>query len=528
MRFITPSQTDEAIAARARRHLEEVVRIDSSSDERSDTIPSTPGQKVLADHLAGFFAELGATVERDEHANVIATLPARGARAAEPIALLIHVDTARGTHTVPHLQLRNAWDGTRIDYPENKALDVSVANYPALTTFLGLDLLHGPGDAPFGLDDKLGLTHLMTLAWLLATNPEIPHPTLLLIGRPDEEIGRMEALSGLAAMLEARGVRSGYTIDGIEPYEINVENFNASQGSIFFEPEPLGVEGGQVVEVFIGGVNTHGATARAEGHRPATRLAAEVFAALTASGHTPERIRPLCFASDPERDCDALLHVHIAEGESVEALRDTLGAVVGPHKGRGASFSVEPFEGDLDAKGATLSALAFVESFLHSDPGFTLRAEDSESFDGYSQPYRILPDTGGRLRLDVRLRDFDPDALALREQHVRDLASQSGRCAEVRSQYVNMGPRLADRPELIAWPKAAGAPLGLGCQVLPIRGGTGVDPFLDKGVAIANLGTGYFAPESEKEFTSLQHMVGHARWLINLVQVIAQSPSSNT
>ena len=55
-------------------------------------------------------------------------------------------------------------------------------------------------------------------------------------------------------------------------------------------------------------------------------------------------------------------------------------------------------------------------------------------------------------------------------------------------------------------------------RILPIRGGTGVDPFLDKGVAVANLGTGYFAPESEKELTSLQNLAGHARWLVALVQ----------
>ena len=44
-----------------------------------------------------------------------------------------------------------------------------------------------------------------------------------------------------------------------------------------------------------------------------------------------------------------------------------------------------------------------------------------------------------------------------------------------------------------------------------------MDPFLVRGVAIANLGTGYFAPESEKELTSLQLMATHARWLCALV-----------
>ena len=64
----------------------------------------------------------------------------------------------------------------------------------------------------------------------------------------------------------------------------------------------------------------------------------------------------------------------------------------------------------------------------------------------------------------------------------------------------------------------AAADVGVEALVFPIRGGTGVDPFLDVGIPIANLGTGYFAPESEKELTSLQKMAGHARWLFALVQ----------
>ena len=80
-----------------------------------------------------------------------------------------------------------------------------------------------------------------------------------------------------------------------------------------------------------------------------------------------------------------------------------------------------------------------------------------------------------------------------------------------------MGPALADRPELTQSALAASEKAGVKSQVQPIRGGTGVDPFLDKGLRIANLGTGYFAPESEKELTSLQYMAGHVRWLVALM-----------
>jgi tripeptide aminopeptidase len=119
------------------------------------------------------------------------------------------------------------------------------------------------------------------------------------------------------------------------------------------------------------------------------------------------------------------------------------------------------------------------------------------------------------------LRDFTLEGLAAREAHVRAHAQAHGLVATITAQYVNMGPRLAPHPELIEWPRRAAAAAGIEPRILPIRGGTGVDPFLDRGIPVANLGTGYFAPESEKEFTSLQMMSAHARWLTGLVAEIA-------
>ena len=87
-----------------------------------------------------------------------------------------------------------------------------------------------------------------------------------------------------------------------------------------------------------------------------------------------------------------------------------------------------------------------------------------------------------------------------------------------RRQYDNMEARLAGAPELTRWATAAAARVGVEARRLPIRGGTGVDPFLDAGVLVANLGTGYFSPESEKELTSLELMATHALWLAAILR----------
>ena len=104
----------------------------------------------------------------------------------------------------------------------------------------------------------------------------------------------------------------------------------------------------------------------------------------------------------------------------------------------------------------------------------------------------------------------------VRTEHLFDRA-----VVTLTQQYANMGPHLLPHAHLIEWPRRAAATLGITPRVLPIRGGTGVDPFLQRGIPIGNLGTGYFAPESEKEFTSLEMMAGHARWLLALVEVVA-------
>lgn len=516
-----PSLDTAALGRLALSHLTQVVAIDSASDETSTSVPTTVGQTVLADHLATFFEGHGATVERDDFANIIATFPAVGRGVGQPpVAFMVHLDTAPGTVAVPGLHVIEGWQGDRVPYPNNPRLHVDIANYPDVAMFKGHALVHGPGDAPFGLDDKLGLTHMMTLAALLAQDPTAERPPVLLIGRPDEEVGREAAIIGLAKTLAERGVAFGYTVDGLLPYEVNVENFNAAGATVDFADRAVaGPTGGHHVAVTLGGVNTHGATAKAEGHRPATRLLSEIVARLEGDGLVPARLVPVRFECIIERDCDGTAVFAVADPQAEAALAAAVEAVVGPHVPRGATFSLATTEAPADATpGAVLDAVRFIGRFLADDSVQPLAAEDSDGHQGYSQPHRVTPVAGG-VQLAVRLRDFTDAGLAARKAHVQRLAPAEAAVA-VTDQYRNMAPRLADRPELLAYAIEAGEAVGVQPKKLPIRGGTGVDPFLDAGVPVANLGTGYFAPESEKEFTSLETMAGHALWLKALLQVI--------
>jgi len=512
-----------ALAQLSLARLQQVVAIDSQSDETSTSIPSTDGQRVLADFVGGLFAASGCAVERDAHANVIASLPGRGVGVdAPPIALMVHLDTARGTGNPPSLHTHPAWDGSAVSFPENPSIRVDTAHYKDLAEFVGHTIVHGDGRVPFGLDDKLGLTHLLTVAELLAADTELPHPPVLFIGRPDEEIGRMEAVEGLAAVLAERGVRSGYTVDGILPFEVNVQNFNGGHATATFKrvtkawPKDFGA-----FRVVIGGVNTHGATAHAEGHRGAVRLGAELLAALMAAG-VPAHAHS--FQSDALRDCDAVLVLGLASSDEGQ-LQSALDRVVGPHIARGASYSYSALaEAPADTDAATARILTAVLDFAASRTDMPLFAEDSSGWQGYSHPYRARMGDDA-VTLDIRIRDFDAAHLETRKTHVLGFFKLHAPDVHVvaKNQYVNMGPRLAHRRDLVDVAVAAGEAVSVAVREMPIRGGTGVDPFLDRGVAIANLGTGYFAPESEKELTSLELMVGHARWLVALLGLLAEA-----
>lgn len=519
---LSPEQRQE-LAQGALQNLEAVVSIDSCSDERSSSVPSSEGQVKLTQALRRRFTALGAEVVTDEHANIIAKYPGRGAGARlPPVALMIHLDTAHGTRAVPALHTVPAWDGQPLPFPANPTLEVGARSYPSLRTFVGHTVVHGPGDAPFGLDDKLGLTHLLTLAHLLNSAPGLHTPPVWLIGRPDEEIGRDEALIGLARALAEAGVTRGYTVDGIEPFEVNTANFNGAAAVASFPcaahdltPLPEGLP----LRVVIGGVNTHGATAKAEGHRDALRLSLELWRAVEPHGVA------LCgFEGSEERDCDGALLIWAPDLAAAARARAAANAVVGPHAPRGASVRFEeaapaPRDRALERLFGHLSALMWTPPSADPAP---LWAEDSSGWEGYSHPFRLARrEQAWELRF--RVRDFDEEALEARGAALGAWARAAGaEGCEWRHQYKNMAARLEGAPELVEWALAGAAAVGVEAARLPIRGGTGVDPFLDAGVMVANLGTGYFAPESEKELTSLELMAQHGLWLLATLEASAQ------
>src|SRR5438445_13034274 len=94
-----PTETTLApqLAEDAAERLLRYVRIDTRSDEESDTYPSTAGQLDLLRLLRDELEQVGlADVTMDEHGYVTGTLPATVEHEVPTIALFAHLDTARG------------------------------------------------------------------------------------------------------------------------------------------------------------------------------------------------------------------------------------------------------------------------------------------------------------------------------------------------------------------------------------------------------------------------------------------------
>src|SRR5437868_5194607 len=92
-----PAETTLAaqLAEDAAERFLRYVRIDTQSNEDSETYPSTAKQLDLLRLLADELRALGVEVEIDEHGYVIGTLPSTVDHEAPTIALFAHVDTAR-------------------------------------------------------------------------------------------------------------------------------------------------------------------------------------------------------------------------------------------------------------------------------------------------------------------------------------------------------------------------------------------------------------------------------------------------
>ncbi|MDE3840408.1 peptidase T [Bacillus methanolicus] len=206
------------------------VKVDTQSNDESNTCPSTPGQLTLANMLVEELKAIGMEeVTIDENGYVMATLPSNTEKQVPTIGFLAHVDTATdftGAGVKP--QIVEDYDGNDIVLNKELQIVLSPKDFPNLLQYKGHTLITTDGTTLLGADNKAGIAEIMTAMAYLINHPEIKHGKVRVAFTPDEEIGRGPHKFDVAAF----NAKFAYTVDGGPLGELEYESFNAAAAKI--------------------------------------------------------------------------------------------------------------------------------------------------------------------------------------------------------------------------------------------------------------------------------------------------------
>jgi len=205
------------------------VKFETRSDEKSESIPSTPTQLEFAKILAKELEEIGMeNVYVNDACFVNATLPGNVDKDVPVIGFIAHMDTADFNATNVNPKIVENYDGEDIVLNEAKDIVLSVEEFPNLKNYVGKTVITTDGTTLLGADDKAGIVEIVEAMKYLIEHPEIKHGTVKVAFGPDEEIGR----GADNFNVEEFGADFAYTMDGGPVGELEYESFNAA-GAVF-------------------------------------------------------------------------------------------------------------------------------------------------------------------------------------------------------------------------------------------------------------------------------------------------------
>jgi tripeptide aminopeptidase len=363
-----PTETTLAaqLAEDAAERFLRYVRIDTRSDEDSDTYPSTQGQLDLLRLLRDELEQIGlADVAMDEHGYVTGTLPATVDHEIPTIAFFAHVDTAREVSGAGVSPQRVRYEGGEIVLGDSGQA-IRPGESPQLENHVGHELITTDGTTLLGADDKAGVAEVMAAVAYLVAQPEIPHGTVKVAFNPDEEVGR-----GVVHFpVESFGATAAYTVDGSTAGELQAETFSGAQ-----------------VRMHIHGRAIHPGWAKGELVN-AIKLAGEILSRLPQDGLSPE-------TTDGR---EGYVHPVLVDGDSSEVeLR----------------FIVRDFEDDrLDEHIAFLRALA--EEVAAGEPRCSIEVEDRIQYRNMRDALASHPEIVANLEEAIRRVGLEPKQTSIR------------------------------------------------------------------------------------------------------------------
>lgn len=197
------------------------VMFDTMSLEGQTTVPSTPGQRTLAEALVSELRGFGIEdVRLDDKGYIYGSVPSNIEKEVPVIGFIAHVDTS-DAHFSPKVRPRiiKGYDGSRIELAPGVVLDSTTdAN---LQNAVGCDIIVTDGTTLLGGDDKAGVAEIITALEYMAEHPDFKHGKIAFSFTPDEEIGTSQDNFDVPAF----GAEFAYTVDGADFGDIEYENF---------------------------------------------------------------------------------------------------------------------------------------------------------------------------------------------------------------------------------------------------------------------------------------------------------------
>lgn len=205
------------------------ARIHSTSDQHSNTFPSTARQLIFGRELEKELQQIGLSeVKMDDNGYLTATLPGNTPHPTPVIGFIAHMDTSpdySGENVEPKII---HYRGGNITLNEEEGITLSTQKFPEIEQYTGQDIIVTNGKTLLGADDKAGITEIISAMEYLLEHPEIKHGTIRICFTPDEEVGKGADHFDVKNF----GADFAYTMDGGELGELEFENFNAAGASV--------------------------------------------------------------------------------------------------------------------------------------------------------------------------------------------------------------------------------------------------------------------------------------------------------
>lgn len=202
------------------------IAMDTMSDPRSETVPSSAKQLELAKKLKGELEELGLVTTMSDKGYVYGELPSNTDKKAPVIGFIAHMDTSPALDGKCVNPQTISYSGG--DIRLNGEFSITEKEFPILKKLVGKTIITTDGTTLLGADNKAGIAAIMDAVEYLIQNPQIEHGKVMVGFTPDEEIGR----GADHFDVDFFGADFAYTIDGGEIGELEYENFNAASADI--------------------------------------------------------------------------------------------------------------------------------------------------------------------------------------------------------------------------------------------------------------------------------------------------------